>query len=143
MARLIDNPMYNAWKTMWQRCNNNLNSRYVHYGGRGIQVCSQWDSFENFLKDMGERPTQKHSIDRIDNNGNYEPSNCRWATQSEQLRNNRRTILIIHKGSTLCVKDWASKQGIHDTRILWRISKGWSIEDALEKPVRAIKRREI
>jgi hypothetical protein len=81
---------YNIWITMKQRCSNPKTNGYINYGGRGIIVCERWlNSFENFLKDMGRKPSGDHSIDRIDNDGNYEPNNCRWATQKEQYENSR------------------------------------------------------
>lgn len=87
---MFGTPEYKAWSAMIQRCSNPKDSRYYSHGGRGIKVCDEWRaSFENFYKDMGDRPSDKHSLDRIDNDGNYEPTNCKWSTQSEQNFNKR------------------------------------------------------
>lgn len=97
--RRIDMPEYNAWLQMKQRCNNSRCKRYKYYGARGIKVCDRWLDFDNFIADMGRRPGKGYSIDRIDNDGNYEPDNCRWATQTQQILN-RRDIRnsTSHKG---------------------------------------------
>lgn len=91
-------PTYTVWKGMHQRCTNPKSSVYKYYGGRGISVCARWDNFENFLADMGERP-KGLSIDRIDNDGDYQPKNCRWATQSMQVSNRRNLKAEKGKGA--------------------------------------------
>jgi len=81
---------YQSWRGLIHRCTQDSNIGYKNYKGRGIKVCDRWLAFENFLEDMGEKPTPKHSIDRINNDGDYEPSNCRWVTQATQVQNSRR-----------------------------------------------------
>jgi hypothetical protein len=87
---MFGTPIYRVWSEMVQRCTNPNNQHWSHYGGRGINVCDDWRDFVNFYRDMGDRPAPGHSIDRIDNDGNYEPSNCRWATKSVQNLNRRK-----------------------------------------------------
>jgi hypothetical protein len=89
-------PEYAAWSRMHNRCKNSNDRKYKDYGGRGITVCERWESYENFLIDMGRRPSPKHSLDRIDVNGNYEPSNCRWATAKEQVNNRRKIGMLVN-----------------------------------------------
>lgn len=99
-------PEFISWAAMIDRCRNAKSDKYRHYGGRGISVCDAWrDDFGAFMRDMGPRPSLKHSIDRKDNNGNYEPTNCRWATRAEQAINQRSNRLITYRGETkpLCV----------------------------------------
>jgi len=104
---------YNVWDGMKSRCFNVKNIGYPDYGGRGITVCDRWRSnFLYFIEDMGQRPSKKHSIERINNDGDYEPSNCRWATTKEQSRNTRRTVWINYEGVKLCQKDFIEIIGI-------------------------------
>lgn len=98
---LVNSPEYYAWNRMRQRCNNSNHERYKDYGGRGITICERWGEFINFYTDMGSRPSDLHSLDRINNDGNYEPSNCRWATDSQQNRN-RRIFGNQHTNKTHC-----------------------------------------
>ena len=126
-------PEYSAWLGLRKRCNNPNGTKYQNYGGRGIVVCERWDSFENFLSDMGERPSAKHSVDRIDNDGNYCPENCRWATMKEQSRNKTTTRLIEFDGRSMCAVDWGDYLGIRHATITQRLHRGWSVEDTLTR----------
>jgi hypothetical protein len=145
----VGTPEYETWRHMISRCNSVSCTGYENYGGRGIKVCDRWlESFENFLADMGEKPSPKHSIDRINNDGNYEPSNCRWATKQEQDTNRRTNRKYTLNGETLCVTEWAKRLGVHSQTIFNRIDTyGWTIEEALtlpksSKPTCRIKDRE-
>jgi hypothetical protein len=94
-------PEYNAWLAMRARCRHPGNPNFKNYGARGITVCERWEIFENFFADMGSRPSPKHSLDRIDNDGNYEPSNCRWATPKEQMNNVRGRKLTLQQAAAI------------------------------------------
>lgn len=128
---------YWTWNTMRQRCINPNNPKYPIYGGRGISVCERWQKFENFIADMGNRPSADHSLDRIDNDGNYEPSNCRWATRVEQQNNQSNTTRLEFQGETLTIHQWATRLGIKAKTIDGRLRSGWSVEDALSHPLMA------
>ena len=129
---------YTAWRAMKSRCLNPKGGYFYCYGGRGIGICDVWkNSFERFLSDMGLAPSNKHSIGRIDNNGNYEPSNCRWETQSEQQNNKRNSKIITFNGVSLNVKQWSEKTGMLYCVLYSRIRLGWSIKRAFEQPVKA------
>jgi len=121
---------------MRQRCYNKSDEKFPIYGGRGIVVSERWKDFQNFLDDMGERPSSHHSLDRIDTNGNYEPGNCRWATQTEQQRNRRNNRLITYNGQTKCVREWEDFLGFHVGTLQARLLHGWTVEDAFTRPIR-------
>ena len=125
---------YITWQNMNQRWTKPLNTKYADYGGRGITVCDRWSTFENFLADMGERP-RGLSIERMNNDGNYEPSNCKWATQQEQTRNTRRNRWITLNGERLRFSEWAQRLGITYTS-LYRRLKLWPLDKALTQPKR-------
>lgn len=106
-------PEYGVWHHINRRCHDPRDDRYYMYGARGITVCERWRaSFRAFLEDVGRRPSPQHTIDRIDVNGNYEPSNVRWATPKEQANNRRNTIRLTHQGKTLTLAEWADELGI-------------------------------
>jgi hypothetical protein len=119
---------YNIWNLMIQRCTNEKNNRYPRYGGRGIMVCDRWSGehgFENFYADIGPRPSLKHSIDRYPNNdGNYEPENCRWATHLEQCRNFSKNRWIEHEGIKMILQDWANKWSVTAGAIIGHFKRG-------------------
>lgn len=124
-------PEYIAWSNMRQRCDNPCRPEYPDYGGRGIKVCERWTVFENFLADMGKRPDGK-SIERRNNEGNYEPLNCVWATKIEQTRNTRRNHKIAHRGETKCLTEWVNALGLNYERVRGRLRIGWSFEEAIK-----------
>lgn len=125
---------YKTWAEMKFRCLNKTSTSYHHYGGRGITVCVRWiESYENFLADMGRAPTKDHSIDRINVNGNYEPSNCKWSTDCEQANNRRNSRLITLYGSTKTLAQWCHKLGVNYNTMSTRIYRGWKHSEAIEK----------
>ena len=130
---------YNIWSGIRTRCYNPNDHAYPDYGGRGIKMCDAWyNSFEAFLADVGKRPSKKHSIDRYPNNdGNYVPTNFRWATAKEQSDTRRGAIIVTFNGETLPLRLWAEKTGIHRYTIWERLHKSkWSVERALTEPVK-------
>lgn len=123
---------YRSWYGAVNRCTSPADQNWKHYGGRGIRVYERWlHSFENFLTDMGKKPTPKHTLDRIDNDGDYEPSNCQWATRKEQADNTRRTKKVTYQGRTLCIMDWSRETGLEWVVIFSRLKRGWTVKDAL------------
>lgn len=121
---------YNAWRHALSRCRNPNTHQFKDYGGRGIKVCERWLVFANFLADMGPKPTPKHTIDRINNDGNYEPGNCRWATRKENNNNTRRSRRIEFNGERLTLQAWAERVGITAGTMHTRL-KTWPLDKAL------------
>lgn len=128
-------PTYQSWCCMIQRCTNPNNKYYNDYGGRGITVCRKWMQFERFLEDMGERPTLNRSLDRIDNHGDYNLENCRWATRSQQQRNKRTNCLITYDSKTQCLSAWSKDTGLSRQTIRYRLNHNWSVKDTLITPI--------
>lgn len=130
--RMSTTKLYQVWASMIRRCHSPTAKAYSSYGGRGIHVCDRWrDSFEAFVADMGPRPTG-HSVERINNNGNYEPSNCRWATNKEQSLNKRCTMWLTFYGKTRTVHEWAKISQVPALRIVERINiRGWDPKRAV------------
>jgi hypothetical protein len=126
-----------AWLAMKERtCNPNF-LQYHNYGGRGIRVCERWlNSYENFLADVGRKPTPKHSLDRIDSNGNYEPGNVRWATRDEQANNRTSNRFVEAFGERLTIIQWARKTGVGRHNISNRLKAGWTPEQAVLTPAK-------
>jgi hypothetical protein len=133
-------PTYISWQGMRSRCRNSAREKFSRYGGRGIEICDRWNDFANFLADMGERPAGT-SLDRIDNDGNYEPGNCRWATPAEQRNNNSQLRLITHDGETKCLSHWCAIYGVKYETTIARLKRGMSFEAAITTPVRKTKQR--
>lgn len=128
-------PEWTSWMSMIDRCRNENNRAFKDYGGRGIRVCERWQSYENFIADVGRRPSPEHSIDRIEVNGNYEPGNCRWATYKEQANNKRCNRIIEYDGESKTLSEWVDAIGVVHYKLAWeRLRNGWSFEAALKTP---------
>ncbi len=121
--------VYSVWEGMKKRCLNKNDKRFKDYGGRGIGICKEWLSFENFSKDIGPRP-DGYQIDRIDNDGDYNPSNCRWATRQENSSNKRNSQIIEFNGRKETLSEWSRLVGVRHSTLEWRIKK-WGIKKAL------------
>jgi hypothetical protein len=122
--------LYRAWVNMRQRCNNPKCSVYHNYGGRGISACTSWNTYEQFKLDVGQPPSKQHTLDRINNGGNYEPGNVRWATRKEQMHNVRINVYITHNGECLTLTDWARRCGVTPSTMHQRI-RTWGAEKAV------------
>ena len=131
--------IYRIYAGMKSRTNNPNSPEYKNYGGRGIRICEEWEkSFNAFYEwALKNGYSDNLSIDRIDVNGNYEPSNCRWSTSSEQMNNTRRTIFLTYRGQTRPIKEWATRMGVNHATLYARVCVyGWDDEKALTTPIR-------
>lgn len=128
---------YAVWKGMRLRCSNPNVQHYARYGGRGIRVCERWDAYENFLSDMGPRP-EGFELDRIENDGNYEPANCRWVSVKENCRNRSSNRLLTYNGQTHCLAEWVEITGLPRHVLKDRIEAGWEMRLVFETPCRPV-----
>jgi hypothetical protein len=134
-------PEWHSWQGAKRRCQNEKDAKFADYGGRGIKVCERWQrSFENFLADMGPRPSPDHSLDRIDVNGHYAPGNCRWATRKEQGNNRRNNRRLTANGQTKTLNEWADDLKIDRSALKVRLDRGWAVDVAISTPFKSCKR---
>lgn len=132
-------PEYRAWSNMIDRCEREGNKQFKDWGGRGIKVCARWrHDFAAFLADMGRKPTPQHTIDRIDNDGDYLPGNCRWATRAEQGANKRTTMRLTFRGETRTLREWSRRTGISYATLYARARKGLAADQILTAPAGAV-----
>lgn len=132
---------HRIWAGMKRRCHSETDPAYSRYGGRGIYVCSRWrESFENFLTDMGKRPSLLHSVDRIDNDGPYSPENCRWSTSVEQQANRSNSRLLTYNGETVPMQQWAYRLGMCFKSLANRAKRGMTDEEIITTPRRNYRR---
>lgn len=130
---LTNTPTFTSWLQMRNRCQKPDNKDYHNYGARGITVCDKWQEFLGFIGDMGMRP-KGYTLGRIDNDGNYEPGNCRWETPRQQLRNTRVNVVVTFNGKSQCVAAWAEEVGLERKTLEYRIRIGWDASRALTTP---------
>ncbi len=128
-------PEYATWKNMRNRCQNPNAREWDDYGGRGIKVCERWQKFENFLTDMGSKPSPGLTIERIDNSEGYAKENCIWATRGVQNRNKRNNVVLVHNGKCQTMMDWSKELGISFQTLYSRLQLGWTVEQTLSTPV--------
>jgi hypothetical protein len=143
-ATPLEKKCYYTWQAMKRRCLKNSESCFDRYGGRGILVCEKWkNNYQAFFEDMGLPPSMDHQIDRVDNDGNYEPSNCRWVTRQENARNKSNNSYLEHKGKILTIAEWAEVTGLDRGLIESRVSKGWPMDKVFSPKMTGGKHRSI
>jgi hypothetical protein len=128
---MMSHPLYGTWKNMRGRCNSPDHKNFEHYGGRGIKICPRWDDFILFVKDMGERPHPKYSLERINNDKDYSPENCKWATHTEQRNNTRVNKIITFLGVDYTIAQAAKIFSMKYQKLYSRLRRGWSVYDAI------------
>lgn len=129
---MMRTPEHNAYRAMLGRCYNPCDQKFYCYGARGIRVCERWrESFLNFFADLGKKPSPKHSLGRVNNDGNYEPSNCRWETAEQQANNKQQLRRITFSGKTQTLNQWAREVGLKRELLAYRLNRGWPVERAL------------
>jgi hypothetical protein len=133
----VGRPEYYIWTSMIQRCTNPKARQYADYGGRGIKVCSRWRMFDNFIADMGPRPNERHpsgrakyTLERTDNDGDYTPKNCVWATYKQQARNSRSACMVAYRGKTQPLAVWVEELGLNYKIVHQRLARGWTVQQA-------------
>ena len=132
-------PEYQTWAGMTQRCLNPNNPQFHNYGGRGIKVCERWLDFQAFYNDMGVRPSASSEIDRIDNNGDYCPENCKWVDHKTNSNNRRTNVVLELNGVKKNVTEWADHLGLTQSAVYARLKRGWSVERTLTTPLKGSK----
>lgn len=132
-------PEYRSWLGIISRCTCKTNTDWPYYGGRDIRICDRWKAFKNFLADMGTMPKPGSTIERLDNNGNYEPGNCVWASRKVQGRNKRNVPLFEYQGEKKSIAEWAELFKIHPETLRKRVRRGWPMEQALKRAPRPIR----
>jgi hypothetical protein len=126
---------YPTWVEMRARCNNPKHKSFKSYGGRKIKVCDSWNEFTNFIKDMGPKPSNRHSIERIDNDGDYCPENCKWATKKEQSNNTRQNVFILYKNNRVTIAQLARRLNCSPFTLFSRKRQGWTDEEIINTPI--------
>ncbi len=133
--------VYHAWSNIIQRCTNHRNKHFKNYGGRGINVCDEWkDSFEQFMADVGDPPTDSHAIDRIDNNSGYRPGNVRWVIKKANQRNRRNTVFIQIEGVQVALSEVCENSGANTELVRSRLKRGWDLQTAIKTPANGMKK---
>lgn len=144
---LNKHPLYGLWSSMLTRCYNKNSKHYNIYGGRGIKVCDRWlpvnFGFEHFVSDMGERPSNMHTLDRINNDGDYCPENCRWATITQQSNNKRQSIIVYYFGKRIYLKELCQIIGLNYSRVAHQIQKGFDINSIISNGGADFRRKEF